>query len=55
MKIIDFRVRPPYGKYLETGFFADIPFREKVASGKYNMTCLLYTSYKRVQWENGCN
>ena len=38
MKIIDFRVRPPYGKYLETGFFADIPFREKVASGKYNMT-----------------
>lgn len=38
MKIIDFRVRPPYGKYLESGFFADIPFRETVADGKYNMT-----------------
>lgn len=38
MKIIDFRVRPPYGKYLESGFFADIPFRETVANGKYNMT-----------------
>ena len=38
MKIIDFRVRPPYGKYLESGFFVDIPFRETVADGKYNMT-----------------
>lgn len=38
MKIVDFRVRTPYGKYLESGFFADIPFREKVADGKYNMT-----------------
>lgn len=38
MKIIDFRVRPPYGKYLESGFFTDIPFRESVADGKYNMT-----------------
>ncbi len=38
MKIIDFRVRVPYGSFLKAGFYSDIPKREKVADGKYNMT-----------------
>lgn len=36
-KIIDFRVRVPYGAFLQTGFYRDIPKREAVAAGKYNM------------------
>lgn len=36
-KIIDCRVRVPYGKFLEAGFYADIPKRVKVADSKYNM------------------
>lgn len=37
MKIIDFRVRPPFGSYLTNNFFSNIPFRKTVAEGKYNM------------------
>ena len=37
MKILDFRVRAPYGGFLQSGFYQDIPFREQVAAGKYNM------------------
>ncbi|MDO4280452.1 MAG: amidohydrolase family protein [Peptococcaceae bacterium] len=36
-KIIDFRVRVPYGEFLKAGFYSDIPKRTSVASGKYNM------------------
>ena len=36
-KIIDCRVRVPYGEFLKSGFYSDIPKRVKVADSKYNM------------------